>query len=160
VIVSLFIPTKVAACATPLKVTVEESTNPIPLTVRSWDAAPALATLGNRELIVGTGLPDDPVTENVSELVVEPLLVATLMGPEDAPAGTVVWIDEAVELPTWAAVPLKVTSLLLGFGSKPVPVMVTVAPASPVAGLRPVAYGGVTVMLAPVEGEIFVVDFG
>jgi hypothetical protein len=73
-----------------LKVTVEESTNSIPLIVRSWDAAPALATLGNRELIVGTGLPDDPVTENVSELVVEPLLVATLMGPEDALAGTVV----------------------------------------------------------------------
>jgi hypothetical protein len=84
----------------PLIDTVEESTKPVPLMVRSCEIAPAVAVLGNRDVITGTGFPVEPVTENVSELVVKPLFVATLIGPEDAPAGTVVWMVEGVELET------------------------------------------------------------
>jgi hypothetical protein len=83
-----------------LKVTAEESTKPIPLIVRRWDDPPVTAVFGKRELIVGTGFPEEPVTANVSELVVVPLEVVTLIGPEDAPAGTVVRIDEVVALVT------------------------------------------------------------
>ena len=83
-----------------MKVTVEESTKPIPLIVRSCDVAPAVAVLGNKEVIVGGGFPEEPVTMNNSELVVDPLLVVTLTGPDEAPAGTLVWMDAVVELST------------------------------------------------------------
>jgi hypothetical protein len=60
----------------------------------------------------------------------------TVIGPVVAPAGTVVtiWVD--VELVTAAAVPLKLTVLFAGVVLKFVPVMVTVVPIEPLAGVK------------------------
>ena len=99
-IVSCVLLTKLVARAVPLKLTDEELTKPFPLMVRVSDAEPAEAELGERYEIPGTGLPVTPLTVKARELVVEPLLVATVTEPEEAPAGTLVWIDDAVELVT------------------------------------------------------------
>ena len=65
----------------------------------------------------------------------------TLMGPLVAPAGTAVTIWVGVLLVTTAAVPLKVTRLLIGPTSKFVPVMVTVVPTVAPAGEKPEMVG-------------------
>jgi hypothetical protein len=84
-VVMRFVPTKVTGCAIPLNITVEEGTNPAPLIVRSCEAAPAIVVFGNSELTMGIGLPIEPVTVNMAELVVLPLLLVTLTGPDAVP---------------------------------------------------------------------------
>ena len=59
-----------------------------------------------------------------------------LIGPLVAPVGTVVTIWLAVLLVTTAAVPLKVTKLLVAVRSKFVHVMVTVMPTEALAGVK------------------------
>jgi hypothetical protein len=58
----------------------------------------------------------------------------TVTGPVVAPAGTEVEILVAVLAVTTAVVPLKLTILLAGVGSKFIPVMVTVVPMGPDVG--------------------------
>jgi hypothetical protein len=62
--------------------------------------------------------------------------MVTVIGPVVAPAGTVVTIEPIVDDVTVAVVPLNFTTLLPASVLKPVPVMVTVDPATPVAGVK------------------------
>ena len=63
--------------------------------------------------------------------------MVTVIGPVVAPAGTVVTIEPVVGVPVIVAVvPLNFTILLPASVLKPVPVMVTVDPTTPVAGVK------------------------
>jgi hypothetical protein len=66
---------------------------------------------------------------------------ATVIGPVVAPVGTVVVIEVAVDAETVAAVPLNFTVLFAAVVLKFVPVMVTVAPTTPDAGVKLVMVG-------------------
>jgi hypothetical protein len=65
------------------------------------------------------------------EVALDPFPSATVIGPEVAPAGTVVTIWVEVELVTTAVVPLNLTTLPAGLVLKLVPVMVTFVPGNP-----------------------------
>jgi hypothetical protein len=67
----------------------------------------------------------------------------TVIFPVVAPDGTVQVMDVAVLAVTMAVVPLNCTVLLLGIALKFVPVMVTVVPTGPEAGVKEVMVGGV-----------------
>src|SRR5207247_1385399 len=78
-------------------------------------------------------------TVKVLALVAVPPDVVTLSGPVVAPAGTVAWItvvDGTVKVV--ALVPLKLTAVT---PVKFVPLMVTLAPTGPLAGVKPVIVG-------------------
>ncbi len=113
---------------------------PVRLTV-----IPTAPLAGAKPEIVGAG--GGAVTVKlVAEEAVPPGVVMA-MGPVAAPAGTVVVTCVALLTVKVAAVPLKVTAVApLRF----VPVMVTVDPARPLVGAKPVIVGagGVTVKLA------------
>jgi hypothetical protein len=66
----------------------------------------------------------------------------TVIVPVVAPAGTEVEILVAVLAVTTAVVPLNLTMLLAGVGSKFVPVIVTVVPMGPFPGVNEVMVGG------------------
>jgi hypothetical protein len=75
-------------------------------------------------------------------------LTNTEIGPVVTPSGTVAVMLVDVLAVTLAIAPLKRTSLLAGVVLKFVPLMVTTAPAAPVAGVKPVIVGvGSTVKL-------------
>ena len=65
-IVSWLALTNVAAWKMPLKVTVEELRNPVPLIVNAWGTAPAASEAGLSWLIAGTGLSEEAVTVMVA----------------------------------------------------------------------------------------------
>lgn len=81
-------------------------------------------------------------------LIVTPLVVTAII-PDPAPEGTVVVILVAFEEVTVALIPLNAT---VGEGLKFVPVMITIAPGAPLAGLNPVIAGvGRTVKIPGLE---------
>lgn len=85
-----------------------------------------------------------PTVKSVA-LVAKPLGVITVMMPVVAPAGTVVAIDVAVVTPTTADVPLNVTDVA---PARPLPAMVTLVPAGPYVGVKPLIVGVTAKLLA------------
>ncbi len=85
----------------------------------------------------------NPVMDGVGRTIkLDALLTVTPfkvndIGPVEAPTGTVVVILVAVAAMTPAATPLNVTTLFAGVVLKLLPVIVTVAPIAPLAGLKP-----------------------
>jgi hypothetical protein len=72
---------------------------------------------------------------------------ATVIAPVAAPVGTVVTIEVAVGVPVIVAVvPLNFTVLLAAVVLKFVPVIVTVAPTAPLAGVKLVIVGSVALL--------------
>jgi hypothetical protein len=92
------------------------------------------------------GTPELAVTVNGWLLVADPAGVVTEMVPVVVPTGTAVTMLVAVDDTTVAAVPLKLTALLLGVALNPVPVRVTVVPTGPCRGLK-------SMMEAEVDGK-------
>jgi hypothetical protein len=89
-----------------------------------------------------------PKTVKLEALFIVTPLTVIEMGPVPAPAGTDVVILVWVEAVTTAGTPLNSTRLLAGVVLKLVPVIVTVVPLIPPAGLNPVMVGvGNTVKL-------------
>src|SRR5207245_9195936 len=86
------------------------------------------------------------VTVKFVALVAVPPLVVTVIGPAVAPPGTGAVRLVADAAVTVARTPLNFTSFLLATGSKFVPVIVTVVPTGPLAGLNPVMVGAPTVV--------------
>ena len=84
---------------------------------------------GVNDVIVGTKR-----TVKFVLLVAVPPAVVTAIGPVVAPAGTDVEICVLLSIPTVAAVPLNVTPVA---PAKLLPVIVTAAPTSPDAGVKP-----------------------
>lgn len=89
-------------------------------------------TIGTVKLLAEDPVPPAVVTDTV---------------PDDAPLGTEVDIDVAVEAVTVDPTPPITTVLFAGVTSKPVPVMVTAVPTAPVLGLMPETVGAPTVKL-------------
>ena len=81
--------------------------------------------------------------------VAVPSTFVTVIGPLAAPMGTEVVIEESVKFETIAWVLLKVTFNPVAL--KLVPLMVTVVPTVPCAGLNPVIDGGFTLTVTVVE---------
>jgi hypothetical protein len=106
--------------------------------------APEIVTVAPTPPLVGVKLEikGGGITEKLDALVpVWPSRV-TVIAPLVAPAGTVVVILVVVLAVTVAVVPLNLTVLLEGVVSKFAPVMVTVAPAPPVFGVKLEIVGG------------------
>ena len=99
-------------------------------------------------------------TVKLLELTAVPVLVVTLMGPEVAPPGTTAVTEVEVELLTLAAVPPKVTWFPEISGLNPLPEMITVLPTGPLVGAKLVMFGGLTVIVAPGDRLIIVVECG
>jgi hypothetical protein len=95
--------------------------------------APIAPLSGLKPEMVGVGR-----TVKLDELEMVTPLVVTVIGPVPAPTGTVVVMLDAFELVTMAGTPLKVTP---GVPVKFVPVITTVAPTAPLAGLKFVMVG-------------------
>ena len=88
-------------------------------------------------------------TVKLDPLLLTPLAFTTRF-PVVAPLGTVVVMRVALQVPTVAVVPLKVTVPVPCDAPKFVPVIVTDAPTAPVVGERPVMLGAaVTVNVTP-----------
>src|SRR5687768_10571433 len=83
----------------------------------------------------------DGGTKKSSALKPSPTGVATEIRPDVALFGTVVEIEVAVAAVMVARVPLNLARLLCGVGSKFCPVIVTVAPATPMFGVKLVMIG-------------------
>jgi hypothetical protein len=136
----------VAAAAVPLNLTVL-----VPCVAPKL--VPAIVTdvltnpeVGFRLVIVGAGI----VTVKLTPLLATPPTVTTTF-PVVAPVGTVTTMLVALQLVAVAAVPLNLTVLVPCVAPKFVPVMVTLAPTTPVVGFRLVRLGvrTVTVKLTP-----------
>ena len=100
---------------------------------------PSGPVVGEKEVMMGGA-----VMEKLVALTPVPSGVVTLMGPEEAPLGTVaeIWVSETkVEE---VGVPLKATAELT---VKLLPVIVTLVPSGPVVGEKEATMGG----LDPVE---------
>ena len=82
------------------------------------------------------------VKVKLTALVTELQSTVTLMSPVVAPAGTITCRLVAVAEVTVAAMPLILTVLLDGVGSKLVPVIATVVPTGPPVGENPLMVGG------------------
>lgn len=95
--------------------------------------------VGVNEVIVGAGV----VTVKLLVLVAVLPATVTEIVPVVAPMGTVVAIEVAVLAVTTAVVPLNLTVLLAGVVLKFVPVMVSVVPTKPEAGVKLVMMGRV-----------------
>ena len=121
---------KVAAF--PLNVTAVAPVKFVPLIVT---LAPAGPLVGVKLVIVGALA----ATVKLVVLVAVPPGVVTLSGPVVAPAGTVAWIAVAEVTVNVAAVPLNVTAVA---PVKFVPLIVTLAPAGPLVGVKLVIVGG------------------
>ncbi|MCX6915689.1 MAG: hypothetical protein NT167_22030 [Verrucomicrobia bacterium] len=116
-----------------LKVTAVAPLKLVPLMVTT---VPALPLAGVKLVMVGT-----VTTVKLPALWAVPLAVVTLIGPVVALAGTVavIWADELTAGLT-AETPLKVTPLTL---TKFAPMMVTLLPTGPLAGVNPLMTGPV-----------------
>ena len=121
------------AAATPLKVTAVAPVKLVPVTVTR---APTTPDAGERADTVGAG----SVTVKVAAEVTVPPGVVMDIGPDVAPGGTVAEIEVAeVSVTVAAAIPLKVTPVA---PVRFVPVMVTLTPTIPDAGVKLVIVGG------------------
>ena len=99
---------------------------------------PTIPDAGEKEVMVGTvGAPTVKLVPLVA--VLHPTI--TEIVPVVAPAGTLVVMVVDVLAVTTAAVPLNLTMLLAGTGSKLVPVMVTGVPTGPLVGAKEVMVG-------------------
>src|SRR5262249_18122072 len=85
-------------------------------------------------------------TVNAPELVAVPPSVVTLRVPDVAPAGTAVWIEVLEDTVKLALVPLNATAVA---PVKFVPLMLTLVPTCPVAGVKPGAAGAFATVNAP-----------
>src|SRR3989442_10446949 len=96
---------------------------------------------GEKLVIVGGGM-----TVKLLALLAVPPAVVTLIGPVEAPLGTVaaIEVDEFTVKP--ALTPLNRTALA---PVKLVPLMVTLVPTGPLAGVKLVTVGGVTTVKLP-----------
>lgn len=86
-------------------------------------------------------MPGGWVTVNVAWLLCKPFTVTTT-GPDVAPVGTFAETAPTAQLVGVAAVPLKVTVLVLCAAPKSLPLMVTLPPIAPEGGWRFVMEGG------------------
>jgi hypothetical protein len=130
----LEITVKVSADA-PLKLTEVTPVKFAPIIVTTVPTAPSA---GEKLVITGAG-----IRVKIAVLMAEPLGVATVIGPVVALTGTVAITRVSdVALKVDASTPLKATALML---VKPVPVIITVAPAGALVGEKPVTVGGGTV---------------
>jgi hypothetical protein len=110
--------------------------------------APTAPLVGVKLVMVGVGK-----TVKFDALVnVTPLTVTEIV-PLVVPTGTVVVSDVVVAAVTTAVVPLKDTTLLAGVVLKFVPVIITVAPIAPLAGLKDVKVG----VAKTVKGEALLI---
>ena len=110
----------------------------VPLIVTLVPAGP----LPGVKLVIVGGLS----TVKLLELLAEPPGVVTLMGPLEAPAGTVAWIAVAELTVKLALVPLNRTAVA---PLKFVPLIVTLVPAGPLTGAKPVIVGGLSTVKLP-----------
>jgi hypothetical protein len=117
---------------TPLNVTAVAPMKLAPLTVTLVPTGP----LAGVKLVIVGGL----ITVKLPALVAVPPGVVTAMGPVVAPAGTVAWIVAAEFSVKLALTPLTATAVA---PVKLVPLMVTLLPTGPLAGVKPVIAGGV-----------------
>lgn len=135
--------------ATPLNATVSSlrvPLNPVPVIVTDVPTGPAVGL--KLEMVTGT------VIVNEELLVADPLGEVIMIGPVDAPVGTVVTICVSVAEVTLAAVPLKVTVFWPAVGLNPEPVMVTIVPTGPMFGEKVlIAADGETVNAEPLVAE-------
>jgi hypothetical protein len=126
--------TTVKPAGPPLKVTLVAPLNLVPMTSILVPAGPLVAA---NELISGA----EGVKVNGSVPVPVPLGVVTEIGPLAAPAGTVAWSSESESTLKLAAAPLNVTPVA---SVKFAPVMSTLVPAAPFAGVNDLTTGVVT----------------
>ena len=103
--------------------------------------APTPPLVGEKLLIVGAGM-----TVKVLPLLAVPPAVVTLIGPVEAPAGTVAVIVVAEFTVNVALVPLNSTALA---PVKLVPLMVTLVPTGPLPGVKLEIVGGLTTVKLP-----------
>jgi len=118
-----------------LKATEVAPVKPVPPRVT---AVPTVPLVGEKEVTCGAQAVWDTV--NGVELVPVPAEVVTLIGPVEAPAGTVALMDESDTTPKDADMPLKRTTFA------PVnafPTIVTAVPGGPVAGKNELTWGAV-----------------
>ena len=118
----------VNAAATPLNLAAVAPVNAEPVIVTCVPGAPLV---GENDVIVGA-------TAKFAELIALPAGVVTPILPVVAPAGTVAVILMAEFTVNAAAVPLKATAVA---PVKFAPLMTTLAPAAPLAGVKPVIRG-------------------
>jgi hypothetical protein len=97
-------------------------------------AVPGVPIVGLNPVIVGA--PVAAVTVKGVLLVVEPVGVATVIGPVVAPDGTVVTICVAVAESAVASKPLNATEFSLGIVLNPVPCIVTDVPTGALFGVN------------------------
>ena len=142
--------TYVVASAVPLKLTTVVLIKPVPLTVSVKPALPAVAVLGVRLVMVGAVF--GTITVKVPVLVAVPPGVVTAMVPDEAPAGTVkvMVVASTTVKPTMAA-PFSVTAVA---PVRFVPVIVTVAPAWPLVGVKLAIVGAGVVTVKVVAAEV------
>src|SRR5262249_47841988 len=108
----------------------------------TWTVLPRVPLVGAIEVAATWPVTNTPV------LLPLPPPCVTLIGPLVVPPGTVAVSVVAVAVWTVPATPLKNTVLLLGVvSSKDWPKIVTVAPAGPKAGLKPLTTGGSGLMV-------------
>lgn len=133
VVVILVAVEAVTLAATPLKVKMLSSGIALKFEPLIMTVAPTAPLAGLKPAIEGVGetLKLDPVVMVIPFTFME-------MGPEVAPAGTLVAILDVVEVVTEANVPLNDT---VGMVMKFVPVIVTTVPTAPLVGLKPVTVG-------------------
>jgi hypothetical protein len=113
------------------------------LASESWTEPPTRmnADAGAIEIAVA-GAVGFPVNRNLSgmlkgtKLLLTPFTL-TPSGPEVVPVGTVATIEESLQLPTEAGIPLNVTRPLSCEAPKPAPDIVMESPYTPVEELRP-----------------------
>jgi len=144
----------VGVAAVPLKVTVLvpcDAPKLVPVMVTGTDA-PTGAAVGLRLMMFGAG-----ITVKGTPLLAKPPTVTTTF-PVVAPLGTVTTIWEEDQFVGVAAVPLKVTVLVPCERPKLVPLIDTVDPAGPEAGLKPemlgVVWDNVIVAVADFVGSV------
>src|SRR6266478_49866 len=94
------------------------------------------------KLVIAGGL----ITVKLPALVAVPPGVVTLIVPVVGPAGTVAWIEVAELTVKVALTPLNATAVV---PVKLVPLMVTLVPTGPLAGVKPVMVGGLITVKLP-----------
>jgi hypothetical protein len=136
VVVMVLVVDSLTTAVVPLKETILSPGLVLKFVPEIITVAPTAALIGLKLVIAGVGR-----TVKVEALVNVTPLVVTEMVPVVAPEGTVVVMVVEVDALTTAVVPLKETTLFAGEVLKLVPVIVTVAPTAPEAGLNPDSVG-------------------
>src|SRR5438445_12175939 len=111
---------------------------PLKLVPLIWTLVPTGPLAGAKSLIVGAG-GGGLVTVKLLVLLAVPPAVVTLMGPEPAPDGTVAWITVGELISSYTTLFRSVTALA---PLKLVPLICTLAPTGPLAGVKSLMVGG------------------